>query len=275
MKKNMKRKPSFLESFVLTGISLSALMYTVVILRGDAHIPLILSATVISLFAVFRLGFKWDDIMEAIGQGIKDIASTILIFGIIGMMIACWTMGGIVPTLICYGLQFLNPKYFLVLSMVICSIVSLSTGSSWTTVGTIGVVFLGIGAGFGVPMPITAGAVISGAYFGDKVSPLSDTTNLAPAVAGAQLFDHVRHMLVSSGIALAISGFIFFFMGMKYNSGNADLSLMLEIENVIKSNFFVSPILLLVPCAVIVMGILKKPAVPSLFLGVILELSAA
>ena len=213
MKKNMKRKPSFLESFVLTGISLSALMYTVVILRGDAHIPLILSATVISLFAVFRLGFKWDDIMEAIGQGIKDIASTILIFGIIGMMIACWTMGGIVPTLICYGLQFLNPKYFLVLSMVICSIVSLSTGSSWTTVGTIGVVFLGIGAGFGVPMPITAGAVISGAYFGDKVSPLSDTTNLAPAVAGAQLFDHVRHMLVSSGIALAISSFIFFFMG--------------------------------------------------------------
>ncbi len=270
MKKNNKRTPSFLESLILTGVALGVLMYTVVILRGDAHIPLIFSATVISLFAVCRLGFKWDEIMEAIGQGIKDIASTILIFGIIGMMIASWTMGGIVPTLICYGLQFLNPRYFLVLSMIICSIISLSTGSSWTTVGTIGVVFLGIGAGFGVPMQITAGAVISGAYFGDKVSPLSDTTNLAPAVAGAQLFDHVRHMLVSSGIALVASGLIFFFMGMRYNAGNADLSLMLEIENIIRSNFYVSPILLLVPCTVIVMGILKKPAVPSLFLGVIL-----
>lgn len=265
------RKPTFLQSLILTIVSLFLLMYTIVILRGDAHIPLIISATIISVFAVCKLGYRWDDLMEGIAQGLKEIAPTILIFGIIGMMIASWTMAGIVPTLIYYGLHIINPKFFLLLSMLISAIVSLSTGSSWTTVGTIGVVFLGVGAGFEVPMPITAGAVISGAYFGDKVSPLSDTTNLAPTMSGATLFDHVRHMMVSSGISLAICSIIFLAMGMQYGRDSAvDLSLITEIEEVIKSNFYISPILLLVPCAVIVMGVLKKPVVPSLFLGVLL-----
>jgi len=245
-------------------------MYNIFVLGGDAHIPLIVATTIISVYAVVRLGFKWDDLMGSIGNGIQEIASTILIFAIIGMMIAMWTMGGIVPTLIYYGLKILNPKIFLVMTMIICAIVSTATGSSWTTVGTMGVVFLGIGAGFGVPMPITAGAAISGAYFGDKISPLSDTTNMAPAVSGADLFDHIRHMLVSSGISLVIAGVIFFVMGMQYSGDGADITVVTEIEEVIANGFHVSPLLLIVPVVVIVMGVLKMPAIPSLFLGVVL-----
>ncbi len=268
--KKEKRMPSAIEALLLVVFSLALLMYNVIFLKGDAHVPLIISTTVISAYAIYRLGFKWDELMEAIGNGIKEIAVTLLIFGIIGMMIACWIQGGIVPTLIYYGLKILNPKFFLFLAMVICAIVSTATGSSWTTVGTMGVVFLGIGAGFGIPMPVTAGAAISGAYFGDKISPLSDTTNLAPAVAGATLFDHIRHMLVSSGISLGIAGIIFLFMGFKYSGSGSSIATITEIEKGITTGFTINPLLLLVPCVVILMGILKKPAVPSLFLGVIL-----
>lgn len=269
-KKRSKRQPTGLESLLVVAFSLAILMYNVVVLRGDAHVPLIVSTAVVSLFAIYRLGFNWEELMASIGHGIKEIAVTLLIYGIIGMMIACWIQSGIIPTLIYYGLKILNPKFFLLMAMLICAIVSTSTGSSWTTVGTMGVVFLSIGAGFGIPMPVTAGAAISGAYFGDKISPMSDTTNLAPAVSGSTLFDHIRHMLVSSGISLAIAGVIFTFIGFKYSAKGGDLSLVQEISKTIQDGFVISPFLLLIPCTVIVLGILKKPAVPSLFLGVAL-----
>ena len=268
--KRVKREPTALESLIIVAFSLGILMYNVVFLRGDAHIPLIIGCAVVSAYAVYVLGYKWDELMEAIGHGIKEIAVTILIYGIIGMMIACWIQGGIIPTLIYYGLKILNPRFFLVLAMIICAIVSTATGSSWTTVGTMGVVFLSIGAGFGIPMPVTAGAAISGAYFGDKISPLSDTTNLAPAVAGSTLFDHIRHMLVSSGISLLLAGVIFTVMGFRYSAEGGNLALVEEIEQTIKGGFTISPLLLIVPVVVIVMGVLQKPAVPSLFLGVVL-----
>ena len=192
-KERARREASFGESLLIIVVSLAMLMVNIVFLKGDAHVPLILATALVSLYAVVRLGYRWDEIMDGIAGGIKDIASTLLIFGIIGMMIAAWIQAGIVPTLIYYGLKLMNPKFFLVLTMLICALVSTSTGSSWTTVGTMGIVFLGIGAAFGVPMHVTAGAAISGSYFGDKISPLSDTTNLAPAVAGAALFDHIKH----------------------------------------------------------------------------------
>ena len=269
-KERARREASFGESLLIIVVSLAMLMVNIVFLKGDAHVPLILATALVSLYAVVRLGYRWDEIMDGIAGGIKDIASTLLIFGIIGMMIAAWIQAGIVPTLIYYGLKLMNPKFFLVLTMLICALVSTSTGSSWTTVGTMGIVFLGIGAAFGVPMHVTAGAAISGSYFGDKISPLSDTTNLAPAVAGAALFDHIKHMLVSSGIGLIISSVIFMFLGFQYGGSANELGIIEEIEATISGNFYISPILLLVPCAVILMGILQQPAIPSLFLGVIL-----
>lgn len=229
-KEKVKREASFGESLLIIVIFLAMLMVNIVFLKGDAHVPLILATALVSLYAVYRLGYKWDEVMDGIAGGIKDIASTLLIFGIIGMMIAAWIQAGIVPTLIYYGLKLMNPKLFLVLTMLICALVSTSTGSSWTTVGTMGIVFLGIGAAFGVPMYVTAGASISGAYFGDKISPLSDTTNLAPAVAGTSLFDHIKHMLVSSGIGLVVSSIIFMFLGFRYGGSANELGIIEEIE---------------------------------------------
>ena len=266
----MEREPSFAESFILVAISLSMLMYNIFILKGDAQIPLIIATSLICVYAVVRLGFRWDTLMDSIGNGIREIASTILIFGIIGMMIATWIMGGIVPTLVYYGLHLMNPKFFLVMTLLICVVVSTATGSSWTTVGTMGVVFLGIGAGFGIPMPITAGAAISGAYFGDKISPMSDTTNMAPAVSGTDLFSHIRHMLVSSGISTIIACILFFVIGLKYGGASGTPEIISEIESVISSSFHISLLFLLVPVVVISLGVLKMPSIPSLFLGVVL-----
>jgi Na+:H+ antiporter, NhaC family len=266
----VERTPSFAESFILVAISLSMLMYNIFILKGDAQIPLIIATSMISVYAVVRLGFRWDRLMDSIGNGIREIASTILIFGIIGMMIATWIMGGIVPTLVYYGLHLMNPKFFLVMTLLICVVVSTATGSSWTTVGTMGVVFLGIGAGFGIPMPITAGAAISGSYFGDKISPMSDTTNMAPAVSGSDLFSHIRHMLVSSGISTLIAAVLFFIIGLKYSGASGTPEIITEIESVISSSFHISLLFLIVPITVIGLGVLKMPSVPSLFLGVVL-----
>jgi NhaC family Na+:H+ antiporter len=173
--------------------------------------------------------------------------------------------------MIYWGLNILSPGIFLVATTVICSIVSISTGSSWTTAGTIGIALLGIGSALGIPKEVIAGAIISGAYFGDKMSPLSDTTNLAPAMAGSNLFDHIRHMLYSTVPAMLISLVIYAFLGMKYAGHSIDTSQISQIQNALASSYnTLSPLLLLVPVIVIVLVILKVPAIPGLIIGTIL-----
>ena len=159
----------------------------------DPHIPLILAAAVASIVGLF-LGNSWKEIESGIVEGISVGMKAILILCVIGVMIGTWIASGIVPIMIYYGLQILHPSIFLVAGCLICCVVSVATGSSWTTVSTVGIALIGIAEGLGVPLPMAAGAIISGSYFGDKMSPLSDSTNLAPAVAGAELFEHIRHM---------------------------------------------------------------------------------
>ena len=171
-----------------------ALSFTIVAFKLTPHIPLIAAAAVAALVAAFH-GHPWEEIQNGMVHGINLAMGAILILMVVGTMIGTWISGGIVPSMIFYGLKVLSPGIFLVATMIICSIVSLGTGSSWSTAGTVGVALIGVGQGLGIPMPMVAGAIISGAYFGDKMSPLSDTTNLAPAVAGADLFDHIRHMV--------------------------------------------------------------------------------
>ena len=195
----------------------------------------------------------------------------ILILLIVGMLIGTWIISGIVPSMIYWGLNIFSPGIFLVATTVICSIVSISTGSSWTTAGTIGIALLGIGSALGIPKEVIAGAIISGAYFGDKMSPLSDTTNLAPAMAGSNLFDHIRHMLYSTVPAMLISLVIYAFLGMKYAGHSIDTSQISQIQNALASSYnTLSPLLLLVPVIVIVLVILKVPAIPGLIIGTIL-----
>ena len=189
-----KKEPTLLISIIPVAITVGLLALSILVYGADVHIPIILGAIVASAIAISTLGFTWKDIEEGIVDSISSTLQAILILAIIGILIGVWISGGIVPTLIYYGLKILSPTFFLAAALILCSIVSLATGSSWTTAGTVGVALIGVAQGLGVSLPLAAGAIISGAYFGDKISPLSDTTNLAPAMAGAQLFDHVKHI---------------------------------------------------------------------------------
>ena len=243
-----------------------ALSLTIGVFKQPPHIPLIGAAAVAACVAVI---FKhpWKEIQEGMVHGITLAMGAILILMVVGTMIGTWIMGGIVPSMIYYGLKVLSPGIFLVATLIICSIVSLGTGSSWSTAGTVGVALVGVGQGLGVPVTMVAGAIISGAYFGDKMSPLSDTTNLAPAVAGTDLFSHIRHMVYTTGPGYVISIVLYGLLGTKFSGGGLKAENIEVILSTIKSNFFIHPILLLPPILVIVMVVKKIPPLPALLGG--------
>ncbi len=254
---------SVLEERVLGGVTLFGW-------GQDVHIPLAIGALIAAAVAILRLGYTWKDIEEGIVSSISGTLQAILILAIIGMIIGTWILGGIVPTLIFYGLKILSPGLFLVAACILCCVVSLATGSSWTTAGTVGIALMGVAAGLGVPAPMAAGAIISGAYFGDKMSPLSDTTNLAPAMAGANLFDHIRHMLYTTGTSLIIALVGFAILGFSFAGKALDTAAIGEILDLMSANFNINPLLLIVPVLVIVMVAKKVPAIPGLFAGTLL-----
>jgi len=245
------------------------LVYVLRFLHGDPHIPLISAAAVAAIVAVFS-GYRWEKIRAGMINTIKISMPAILVLMIIGMIIGTWISAGIVPTMIYYGLKIISPRVFLVATALICSIVSLATGSSWTTAGTVGVALISIGKGFGIPLPMVAGAIISGAYFGDKMSPLSDTTNLAPAVTGAKLFDHIRHMIYTTGPSLIIALILYTILGLKYGGKDLDMNAINAILNGLSDQFYISPLLLLPPILVIAMVVFKVPAIPGLLGGTVL-----
>tara|TARA_Y100000816_G_scaffold34030_1_gene21727 strand:- start:17208 stop:18647 length:1440 start_codon:yes stop_codon:yes gene_type:complete len=237
-------------------------------LDGSIQIVLILSSAVASVLA-FNLGFTWDDIQKGILKSINSSMSSILILFLVGSLAGSWLLSGVVPAFIYYGIQILNAKIFLFAACIICIIVSMATGSSWTTSATIGIALIGIGKALGISDGLIAGAILSGAYFGDKMSPLSDTTNLAPAMAGTDLFTHIRYLMITTVPSILISLVIFIFLGLNISSDIESDNAVL-ISNLIKETFYISPILFLVPAVVILLIYKKIKAVPSLFIGVIL-----
>ncbi|MHB1391904.1 MAG: Na+/H+ antiporter NhaC [Clostridia bacterium] len=278
MAQKTKREATLLEALIPVVITIGLLMYMVLPqfgIGGDVHIPLVLGALVAAIVAITRLGYTWGEVEEGIISSISGTMQAILILAIIGMIIGTWILGGVVPTLIYYGLQILSPAFFLVAACLLCCVVSLATGTSWGTAGTIGIALMGIGAGIGIPAPMTAGAIISGAYFGDKMSPLSDTTNLAPAMAGATLFDHIRHMVYTTGVSLTIALIGFGILGARFASTALDTSNIQQVMELMKQNFNVNPLMLLIPIIVIVMVAKKVPAIPGLFIGTLLGGAAA
>lgn len=248
---------------------IGALYYAVQIAEIDVHIPIFLSGMFAAIIAKVGGGITWDELEEGVVNTIKMSMGAVIILLIIGMVIGTWILSGIVPSMIYYGLQIINPSAFLPLTVIICSIVSISIGSSWATASTVGVALIGIGEGFGIDRNIIAGAIISGAYFGDKLSPLSDTTNLAPAMAGANLFDHIKHMLYTTLPAYLITLVAFTVIGMRRTAGAISSESINELLTTINANFNISPFLLLIPVVVIGLIILKMPAIPGLFLGAI------
>jgi NhaC family Na+:H+ antiporter len=238
-------------------------------LSGSNQIVLILSAAVAGSIAVFRLGYTWDALQEGVVKSISSAMSSILILFLIGALAGTWLLSGIVPAMIYYGLQVLSPALFLFAACFISAIVSTATGSSWTTVATVGVALLGIGKALGFEEGIIAGAIISGAYFGDKMSPLSDTTNLAPAMAGTDLFTHIRHMAKTTIPTMVITLVLFFVIGLNYQT-DGNVEDVKTISSIIASNFTLTPWLFLVPGVVIFMIIKKVPALPALLVGALL-----
>ncbi len=245
------------------------LSITIGVFEQSPHMPLIAGAAVAAAVAAFHKR-PWKDIQGGMVYGITLAMGAILILMIVGTLIGTWIISGVVPSMIYYGLKVLSPGIFLVATLIICSIVSLGTGSSWSTAGTVGVALIGVGTGLGIPVYMVAGAIISGAYFGDKMSPLSDTTNLAPAVAGTDLFSHIRHMVYTTGPGYILSLILYGLLGIKYSGGVLETEKITTLLSTIEGNFFIHPILLLPPCLVIVMVVKKIPPLPALFGGTVL-----
>ncbi|WP_042273975.1 Na+/H+ antiporter NhaC [[Clostridium] dakarense] len=270
-KPKTQRKATLGEALIPIIFLIAVLAYSLVKLGADPHIPLILGAVVAATIGITRLGFTWKEMEEGVLDTIKMAMQAILILMIVGALIGTWILSGTVPAMIYWGLKILSPGIFLVATTLICSIVSLATGSSWTTAGTVGIALIGIGQGLGMPAPLVAGAIISGAYFGDKMSPLSDTTNLAPAMAGSTLFEHIKHMIYTTGPALLIALVLYGIIGMKYAGKELDLTQIEAIRNALEGSFnTLSPVLLIPPVIVILMVVFKMPAIPGLVIGTLL-----
>ena len=236
-------------------------------LEGANQLSLLFAAATASMVGV-KFGSKWSTILKGISKSISSTTPALVILLLIGALAGTWLLSGIIPAMIYYGLQILNPKIFLFATAVITAIVSLATGSSWSTIATIGIALLGIGQVLGLPTGMIGGAIISGAYFGDKMSPLSDTTNLAPAMAGTDLFTHIRYMMYTTIPSFAITLIIFLIIGFTFiTSGEQDVS---ELLSAISNSFSVSGWLFLAPVLVIILIIKKTPAIPALLAGTLL-----
>ena len=237
-------------------------------LAGSNQMALLLASTLAALLSI-RTGLKWPDIERKIVETIKSAMPSMLILLLIGSLAGSWMISGVVPAMIYYGLDIISPSLFLFTAVAVSSIVSVATGSSWSTVATIGVALLGIGAAIGINEAVVAGAIISGAYFGDKMSPLSDTTNLAPAMAGTDIFTHIRYMALTTTPSLLLTFAIFLVMGFSFDFSGA----VVDVENVklaIEGTFNTNPLLFLVPLTLLTIIVLKVPPLPALMAGTLL-----
>lgn len=213
------------------------------------------------------LRFKWKDMESGIVDSIHKAMPAILIMLCVGILIGSWIASGTIPMVIYYGLKLISPKYFLVTACFVCSLTSIATGTSWGTIGTLGVAFIGIAMGLGIPLGPAAGAIVAGAYFGDKMSPFSDVTNLAPVAVGSNLFDHIKHMVWSATPAWLIGLFIYFLVGLRYEGGKVESEAMTIITQTIKDNFNFNVLLLLPMAIVFYFAFTKKPTIPGMLIS--------
>lgn len=268
----MTRKPTLFVAllpiiFLIITLTSNVFLFDDV-LDGPNQIALLLAASV-GIVIAWQLGFKWENINSRIVKTIGSAMPSMLILLLIGSLAGTWLISGTIPVMVFYGLDIIHPKVFLVTAVIVSSVVSVVTGSSWSTVATIGVALLGIGKTMGFDPAIVGGAIISGAYFGDKISPLSDTTNLAPAMAGTDLFTHIRYMTQTTIPSMLITLVIFLFIGFfyDYQAKAVDVS---AVQQAIESTFNTTPWLLLVPIILFAVIVMKVPPLPSLMIGTLL-----
>ncbi len=267
------QKPTLFQALIPILFLIVALFINVGIfgdsaLDGSNQILLILSGAVGALVAL-KLGMKWADIQQGVVKTISSAMASIIILLLIGSLAGTWLLSGVVPAMIYYGLQILNPTIFLFAACIVCAIVSVATGSSWTTAATVGIALIGIGKALGVHEGMIAGAVLSGAYFGDKMSPLSDTTNLAPAMAGTDLFTHIRYMAYTTVPSISIALIIFLILGFM-QGGSGSVGETDAILTAISSKFNINGWLFIVPAVVVFLIVKKMPAIPAILIGALL-----
>ncbi|HEU6452224.1 MAG TPA: Na+/H+ antiporter NhaC [Gemmatimonadaceae bacterium] len=265
-----RQDPSLAQALIPVGVLIALLAGSVYLFgdgssSGPSQIALMLSAAVAAIVGL-RNGYSWSEIERGIVHSISLAMGAILILLVVGSVIGTWILGGVVPTMIFYGLELLNPTVFYAAACVICALVSVATGSSWTTAGTVGVALVGIAAAQNLHLGLAAGAIVSGAYFGDKISPLSDTTNLAPAVAGTDLFTHIRHMMWTTVPSLALALILFAVAGFILPAPT-DAAQLEVIAQSLRERFAVGPHMLLPAALVIALVVTKMPALPALLIG--------
>lgn len=248
-------------------LSYNVLVYGDDALSGSNQFILFLGGAVAAIVG-FIQKVSYEAMLQKVADNLKSVTGALLILLFVGALAGTWLISGIIPAMIYYGLQILHPSIFLPACIFICALISLATGSSWTTSATVGIALIGIGKVLGIPVGMVAGAVLSGAYFGDKLSPLSDTTNLAPAMAGGELFSHIRYMLLTTVPSIVITLLVFFIISLtQTTSGTADVeALMLAIEE----KFTINLSLFLVPAIVILLIIRKAPPLIALLIGTLL-----
>jgi len=264
------KAPSLLDSLTPIVALLLMLATSVYLFSSDSssganQIALIMAACIALLVAV-KNGYKWKELEAGIVKSVASVTGALLILFAVGALIGTWILAGTVPAMIYYGIQLLSPDYFYAASCLICAVIAISIGSSWTVAGTIGVALIGIASALGLNIEMTAGAIISGAYFGDKMSPLSDTTNLAPAVVGTDIFKHIKHMSWTTvpSILIALTGFLI--LGFNNNATNSDTQLN-DILVILDNDFSIGLHLLLPLVVVLFLAYKKTPAFPTVILG--------
>lgn len=258
------RAPGIIEALIPVGWAAAVLSVGVWL---GVSVPILLAiATVAPALLAWRLGWRWGEIEEGLLDGMRLAlqASTILL--IVGATIGAWAQGGVIGSMILYGMDVLSPAWFLPATVLLTAVISLAIGSSWTTAATVGVALMGIGSVLGFDPPVVAGAVISGAYFGDKMSPLSDTTNLAPSLAGTDLFSHISAMLYTTvpALVVAVVGMAIVGLFAVKDTSGYDPTVLGELEQALRTGQSLSPWLLLTPVALIGLAVLRVPAIPAL-----------
>ncbi len=268
-----ERTPTLLASLIPLAV-LTILLYLVIrvfgadSISGGSQIALLTATGICAIISILCFGGNWEKLEGAMVDNIRASSSAIIILLLIGAISGSWMLSGVVPTMIYYGLDLLHPKFFLVATSIICALVSLLTGSSWTTVATIGVAFMGIGSALGFNEGWIAGAIISGAYFGDKISVLSDTTVLASSTVGVPIFKHIQYMLYTSLPAFIVAIVFFAVVGLWGTQGSqADASLY---QQTIAETFNISPWLFIIPIATGILIALRLPAIITLFISIFL-----
>lgn len=251
---------------LITLLSINVLIFGDNTTSGSNQLTLLISAAFASILGLFY-GSNYKEMLDGAIESISSAMGALIILLLIGSLAGTWMMSGIVPSMIYFGLKLLSPSIFLFAACIICSVVSLATGSSWSTIATIGIAMLGIGNALGINEGLTCGAIISGSYFGDKMSPLSDTTNLAPAMAGTDLISHIKYMMWTTIPSITITLIIFFIIGLNLDAQVGQLTQIESLQDALSTSFNISLWTLIVPVIVIIMIIKKVPAIPALLFG--------